>query len=155
MAINAFARCMPSHERAAQYIRPHNDQFRSVAALVVCADNSRTATACSFGMLSPNVRHTLMRTAAAGTSRRLRLLPSRTGPSSFWRCRAKPTTTLHLLRNKYEQCSRTVAWWPYRCCSVRSVRSGRKPKETEIDMERAVDGSSSKKNRKDRIAIYS
>jgi hypothetical protein len=35
--------------------------------------------------------------------------------------------SLHLLRNKYEQCSRVVAWWPYRCCSVRSVRCGRKP----------------------------
>jgi hypothetical protein len=45
-------------------------------------------------------------------------------------------STLHLLRNKYEQCSRVVAWWPYRCCSVRSVRSGRaSPGETEIDME--------------------
>jgi hypothetical protein len=36
--------------------------------------------------------------------------------------------TLHLLRNNYEQCSWVVAWWPYRCCSVRSVRSGRKPR---------------------------
>jgi hypothetical protein len=77
-----------------QYIRPHNDHIRSVAALVACPVNSRTATACSSGKLSPDLRHTLMRTAAAGTSWRLRLLPSRTGPSSCWRCRAKPTITL-------------------------------------------------------------
>jgi hypothetical protein len=82
------------HCHFSQYICPHNDHIRSVAALVACADNSRTATGCSSGMLSPNLRHTLMHTAAAGTSWRLRLLPSRTGPSSFWRCRAKPTTKL-------------------------------------------------------------
>jgi hypothetical protein len=82
------------------HTRPHNDHIRSVAALVACADNSRTATACSSGMLSTNLRHTLMRTAAAGTSWRLRLLPSRTGPSSFWRRRAKPTTKLCIFYEK-------------------------------------------------------
>jgi hypothetical protein len=101
---------------------PPHDHIRSVAALVACADNSRTATACSSG-------HFLAIALAAQQNRPFILLALQSQAHK---------NTLHLLRKQYEQCSRVVAWWPYGCCSMRSVRSGRaSPGETEIDMERA------------------